>query len=132
MIAAAVMATAAAAQEKPAPAAGKIGFVNTDRMLRDSRTSQQVQKTLEAEFQKREREIAGGPKGDIDRRMNALAEDMNLRREDALKEFVEKANRIIRRIGLEEKFDAVFREAAYFSTRIDITDRVIKELDAGR
>lgn len=134
MIAAALVAAAAgtAAAQQPAPAVSKIGFVSTERVLRDSRASQQVQKGLEAEFQKREREIAGGPKGDIEKRMSGLAEDMNLRREDALKQFIEKTNGTIRRIAEAEKFDIVFLEAAYANARIDLTDKVIKELDAGR
>ena len=134
MIAAALLAAAAcpAAAQQPAPAVSKIAFVDTERVLRDSRASQRVQKSLEAEIQKREREIAGGPKGDIDRRMNGLAEDMRMRREIELKQFIEKTDRIIRRIAEAEKIDAVFSSASYSSARIDITDRVIKALDAAR
>jgi outer membrane protein len=133
MIAAAavVMAWPAAAQQ-PAPGAYKVGIVNVPRVMRDSRVSQQAQKRLEAEFQKREREIAGGPALDIERRGNALAEDMNVRREEALKQFVEKTNGVVRRIAEAEKFDVVFFEAVYASARVDLTDKVIKELDAGR
>ena len=122
----------AVAQQPPAPAAYKIGFVNTERVMRDSRASQQVLKSLEAEFQKREREIDAGPKGEIERRKALLVEDMNLKREDALKQFIDKTNGVIRRIAEAEKFDAVFLEAAYTSARIDITDRVIKAVDAAR
>ena len=43
----------APAQQPSAPASYKIGFVNTERVMRDSRASQQIQKNLEAEFQKR-------------------------------------------------------------------------------
>lgn len=134
MIAAAVMAAAAwpAAAQQPAPPAYKVGIVNVPRVMRDSRVSQLAQKSLEAEFRKREREIAGGPAPDVERRGNALAEDMNLRREEALKQFVEKTNGVVRRIAEAEKFDAVFFEAAYASARVDLTDKVIKQLDAGR
>ena len=64
MIAAAVMATAAAAQQ-PAPHASKIGYVSATRVLHDSRAAQKVQQELEAEYQKRYKEIAAGPKEEI-------------------------------------------------------------------
>jgi outer membrane protein len=139
MIAAGVMATAVAlaageatAQQPAAPASHKIGFVSTERVMREARVSQQAQKELEAEFKKRDQEIAGGPQGDIERRRNALLEDMSQRREEALKQIVDKANAMIRRIAEEENFDAVFLEAAYAAPRIDLTAKVIKALDAAR
>jgi len=57
---------------------------------------------------------------------------MNQRRDDALRRLILKTNDIIRRIAEAEKFDVVFLEAAYHNARIDLTDKVIKELDAGR
>ena len=38
---------------------GKFGFVHTERVLRDSVPAQRAQKQIEAEFQKRDRELAG-------------------------------------------------------------------------
>ena len=52
--------------------------------------------------------------------------------DEALKQIVDDANAIIRRIAEEEKFDAVFVEAAYANPGIDITAKVIKALDAAR
>ena len=133
-LAAALLAVAAgsAQAQQPAPASYKIGFVSTERILRDSRTAQQLQKGVEAEFAKRAKDIEAGPKADIERRKAALADDMNMKRDDLLKLFIDKTNSIIRRVAEAEKFDAVFLEAAYFSTRIDITDRVIKAVDSER
>jgi outer membrane protein len=84
-----------------------------------------------AERQKRASE-AGKLEADIARRRNEFAEEFNLRREEALKQLVDKANAIIRRLAEQENFDLVFFEAAYVSTRIDLTDRVIKALDAAK
>ena len=133
-LAAALLAVAAgsAQAQQPAPASYKIGFVSTERILRDSRTAQQLQKGVEAEFAKRAKDIEAGPKADIERRKAALADDMNMKRDDLLKLFIDKTNGIIRRVAEAEKFDAVFLEAAYHSTRIDITDRVIKAVDSER
>ena len=119
----------AAAQE----AAGyKIGFVNPERVMRDSRSSQKAQKELEAEFSKRGKEVAGAPAAERERRGIAMNEDMNLRRDEALKQLVDRTNAIVRRIAEAEKFDAVFFDAAFASKRIDLTDRIIKAVDAER
>jgi len=40
-----------------AHAQGKIGFVNTERILRDSTPAQRAQKKIEGEFQKRDQEL---------------------------------------------------------------------------
>ncbi len=133
-IAAALLAAAfpAAAQQAQAPALYKIGYVDTERVLRDSRSSRQVQKGLDDEFTRRAQEIDAGPPAEKERRKAALADEMNMKREISLKEFVDKANDVLRRLAEAEKFDAVFFEAAYASTRIDLTDKVIKALDGGR
>ena len=112
--------------------APKIGFVNTERVMREARAPQLAQKNLEAEFQKRDRDIAGGPPADMERRRNALAEEFSQRRDDALKQVVDKANAMIRRVAEQEKIDVVFVEAAYANARIDITEQVIKALDSER
>jgi outer membrane protein len=134
MIAAGLAAAAAfpAAAQQPAPHVSRIGYVNTERVLHDSRAAKKVQQELEAEFQKREKDIAAGPKEEIERRRSGLAEDMNVRRDEELKQIIIRINDIVRRLAVAEKIDAVFLEAIYFNARIDLTDKVIKELDGGR
>jgi outer membrane protein len=165
MVAACVVALAAfpAAAQAPAPAMYKIGFVDTNRVMRDSRVAQAARKSIEADFQKREQEIAAGEarlkrlaaelekgaalpaaerqkrtaeagklQGDLVRRRNEFAEELNLRREEALKSIVDKANGIIKRIAEQENYDLVFFEATYVNPRIDLTDKIIKALDAAK
>ena len=110
----------------------KVGYVNGERVMREAREAQQAAKALEAEFRKRQQEIAGGPKDDVEKNMRALSEDMNAKREEAQKQFGAKAGAVIRRIGQQEDFDAVFLEAAYAAAGVDLTDKVIRALDAGR
>ncbi len=131
MLSVLVVAASAAAQQA-SPAGDKVGVVNANRVMKDSRVSKEMYKNLEAEFKKREREIEAGPKADIERRKAVLAEDAAQRREDAVKQFIEKTNAAIRRIAVAEKFDIVFLDAAYVNARIDLTDKVIREIDAGR
>ncbi|HTM61709.1 MAG TPA: OmpH family outer membrane protein, partial [Burkholderiales bacterium] len=42
------------------------------------------------------------------------------------------ANRVIRQIAEQEKYDIIFQDAVYASPRIDLTDKVIKSLDSGK
>ena len=136
MIAAAVMATTAAAQQPaakppPGPASGKVGYVNPERVMLLSRSTRKSKQDLDDKYQRLVKEIDAGPKDQIERRRIALDEDIGVQREDALKLFFEKTNRIIRHIAMEENFDIVFLEAVYASALVDLTERVIKEFDAG-
>jgi outer membrane protein len=160
---AALAAPAAAQAPLSAPSAGsKFGFVHTERILRDSIPAQRAQKKIEAEFQKRDRELAGIAAdlkrmqaeidkdamtmsesqrrtkerefGDLNRefqrKQREFREDLNQRRNEELAQVVEQANRVIRMIAEQEKFDIIFQEMpAYVSPRIDITEKVIKALE---
>jgi len=111
---------------------GKIAFVNPARVMAESKLTSAAKKALDAKHQKLAKQIEAGPKEQIERRMAALDQDLNLEREDALRQYVDKTNSVIRRIALADNLDVVFVDAAYFGKNIDITDKVIRELDAGR
>ena len=66
---------------------------------------------------------------DFQKRQRDYREDVNQRRNEELSQVVEQANRIIRQIAEQEKYDIIFQEAAYANPRIDITDKVIKAMD---
>jgi len=160
----AAAAGAAAAQDAKPALLGKFGFVNTERILRDAAPAQRAQKKIEAEFQKRDQELArvadqlkrmqddldknsvtmseaqrrnrerefGELNRDFQRKQREFREDLNQRRNEELAQVVEQANRVIRQIAEQEKFDIVFQDAVFASPRIDITDKVIKALEAGK
>ncbi|HUQ74650.1 MAG TPA: OmpH family outer membrane protein [Burkholderiales bacterium] len=162
----ALAATSAPAQDKPAAPAltGKFGFVNTERILRDATPAQRAQKKIEAEFQKRDQELArladqlkrmqeelekngvtmsetqrrtkerefADLNREFQRKQREFREDLNQRRNEELAQVVEAANRVIRQIAEQEKYDIIFQDAVFASPRIDITDKVIKALEAGK
>jgi outer membrane protein len=167
VLAAALAAAAlplAAQQPPPPPLTGKLGFVNTERILRDAQPAQRAQKKIEAEFQKRDQELAkiaeqlkrmqddldrnsvtmgeaqrrnrerefADLNRDFQRKQREFREDLNQRRNEELAQVVELANRVIRQIAEQEKFDIIFQDAVFASPRIDITDKVIKALDSGK
>jgi outer membrane protein len=158
-------ATAAGAQAPtPAPLTGKFGFVNTERILREAVPAQRAQKKIEAEFKKRDEDMAkiagelkklqdeleknavtmsenqrrnkerdfGELNRDFQRKQREFREDLNARRNEELAQVVQQANGVIRQIAEQEKFDIIFQDAVYASPRIDITEKVIKALEAGK
>ncbi len=62
------------------------------------------------------------------RQQREIREDLNLRRNEELASVQERATRVINRIAEQEHFDLIVQEAVFASSRIDITDRVIRAL----
>lgn len=58
LIAALLAPAALAFAQPPAPVAMKIGYVNTERILREAAPAVRAQRKIEAEFQKRDQEMA--------------------------------------------------------------------------
>jgi outer membrane protein len=85
----------------------------------------------ESQRRNREREFADLNR-DFQRKQREFREDLNQRRNEELAQVVELANRVIRQIAEQEKFDIIFQDAVFASPRIDITDKVIKALEAGK
>ena len=94
-----------------------------DELEKDGVTMPEAQRrTKERDFSEQSR--------DFQRKQREYQEDVNVRRNEELAQVIEQANRIIRQIAEAEKYDIIFQEAAYANPRIDITDKVIKALDA--
>ena len=145
-----------------APAAAeKIGFVNTERIMRESAPAQRAQKKIEGEFMKRDQELTrlaeqikrmqedveknavtmaeaqrrvkerelGDADRDFQRKRREFQEDLNQRRNEELAQVLEQANRAIRAIAEQDKYDIIFQDAVYANPRIDLTEKVIKALE---
>ena len=140
----------------------KIGYVNADRVLRDATPAKAAQAKLEAEFGKREKELAdmanklkaAGEKldkdaptlaesernrrqrelveqnRDFDRKRREFQEDLTQRKNEELASVVERANKVMKQIFDSEKYDLIIQEAVFAGPKIDITDQVIKALNA--
>ena len=140
----------------------KIGYVNSDRVLRDAAPAKAAQAKLEGEFSKRERELADmaarlkaasdklekeaptlsdTERGrrqrelveqdrDLQRKRREFQEDLAQRKNEELATVVERANRVIKQIFDSEKYDVILQEVVFASGRVDITDKVIKALNA--
>jgi outer membrane protein len=140
----------------------KIGYVNSERVLREANLAKAAQIKLEAEFGKREkdlRDLEAKLRGaadklekdaptlaeaernrrqrdiveqdrDLQRKKREWQEDLNQRKNEELSAVVEKANRVIKQIFDNEKYDLILQDAIHFSARVDITKKVIDALNA--
>lgn len=60
----------------------------------------------------------------------AFAEDLNAQRNADVSSILDKANAVVGRVAREKGCDIVFQSAVYVNPHIDITDAVIRALDA--
>ena len=140
----------------------RVGFVNPDRVLREAQPAKAAQAKLEAEFSKREKDLAGqgdtlksasekferespalseaqrasrqrtlvDQDRDFQRKRREFQEDLNARKNEELQQVYERANRVVKQVAEAEKYDAILQEAIYINPKHDITDKVIKALNA--
>lgn len=139
----------------------KIGYVNSDRMLRDAAPAKAAQAKLEVEFGKREKELndaaarlktaadkfekeqvtlAESERGrrqrdlveqerDLQRKRREFQEDLAQRKNEELQIVLERANRVIKQVAENEKYDLIMQEAVYVNPKLDITDKVLSGLN---
>ena len=142
----------------------KIGYVNSERVMREANLAKAAQSKLEAEFGKREKDLAeqatrlkaaadklekDAPtlaEGERTRRQRELVEqdrefqrkrrefqeDLNQRKNEELASVLERANKVIKQIFDQEKYDLILQDAVHWSPRVDITKKVIDALNAGK
>lgn len=152
----AASATAGIAQEL------KIGFVNSERVMRESNLAKAASAKLETEFSRRDRELreAGArlqaaadklekelvllsdsekqrrqrelveSERDLQRKRREFNEDLQARRQEELQLVIERANKVVKQIFDQEKYDLIVQDALHASNRIDITKKVIDMLNA--
>jgi outer membrane protein len=154
-LAAALPALPAAAQDL------KIGYVNSERVLREATPAKAAQAKLEAEFGRRDKDLADQAARlksaadklekdaptlsetertrrqrelveqdrDLQRKRREFQEDLNQRRNEELAGVVERANRVIKQIFDQEKYDVILQEVVFAGPRVDITEKVIRALN---
>ena len=133
LILAALLAPAAlgAAAQSPAPLATmKIGYVNTERILRDAVPAMRAQKKIEAEFQKRDQELARladqlkRMQDDIEKNSVTMSESQRRGRE---REFGE-LNREFQRKQREFREDLNQRRNEELAQVVEQANRVINQI----
>jgi outer membrane protein len=139
-----------------------IGFVSTDRVLKEANTAKTAQTKLEQEFSKREKDLVDQgatlkstadkfereaptlpetqrqtrqkqlieQDRDLQRKRREFQEDLNARKNEELQLVISRANKVIKDIAVAEKYDFIFQDAVYVNPKHDITDKVLKALNA--
>ena len=142
----------------------KIGYVDLQRVLRDSQPAKAAQAKLEAEFSKREKDLADmaaklkAASERLDRDAPTLAEsernrrqrelveqdrefqrkrrefqeDLAQRKNEELAQVLDRANRAVKQIFDQEKYDLILQEVVFAGPRVDITRRVIDALNSAK
>jgi len=83
----------------------------------------------DSDRQAKERDLAALTR-ELQRKDRELREDFNRRRNEELSGMLEQINKVIRKMAEAEKFDIILQDAVYRSTRVDVTDKVLKALAA--
>lgn len=142
----------------------KIGYVNSERVLREATPAKLAQQRIEADFSKRQKDLndmaarlkSAGDKfekeaptlseaergrrqrdlveqdRDFQRRQREFQEDLTQRKNEELAAVVERANRVIKQIFDNEKYDLILQDVIFAGPRVDITNKVIDALNAGK
>ena len=138
-----------------AEAVQKIGFVDTDRVYRESKDAQSINKTLEQEFgsqfkhlrklekqgaelqklllsnklsadeQKRQQERMAKINKEYLALKSAVNEEYSLRRNEEFASMQQKANQALIELAKAEKYDVIVKDVVYVRSKFDVTDKLI-------
>ncbi len=114
-----------AKREKDLVDAGNALKAASDKFEREAPTLSESQRTA------RQRQLLEQDR-DFQRKRREFQEDLNARKNEEQQVVVERANRAVKQVAESEKYDVIFQEAVYIHPKHDITDKVIKALNAAR
>jgi outer membrane protein len=85
----------------------------------------------EGQRQQRQKQLIDQDR-EFQRKRREFQEDLTARKNEELQQVLERANRIVKQVAEQEKYDLVLQEAVYINPKHDITDKVIKALNAAK
>lgn len=83
----------------------------------------------ESERLKRQRELLEQGR-ELQRKRRETQEYMNQRKNEELAALIDRANVLVRQIFEQEKYDLILQEAVFVGPKVDITDKVIRAMNA--
>ena len=97
----------------------------SDKFEREAPTLAESQRTL------RQRQLV-----DQDRtfqtKRREFQEDLSARKNEELQLVIERANKVVKSLAETEKYDLILQESVYVNPKHDVTDKVIKALNASK
>ncbi|MDB5751318.1 MAG: hypothetical protein JWP65_1739, partial [Ramlibacter sp.] len=97
----------------------------SDKFEREAPTLSEAQRT------QRQKQLVDQDR-EFQRKRREFQEDLNARKNEELQQVLERANRVVKQVAEAEKYDLILQEAVYINPKHDITDKVIKALNAVR
>ena len=95
----------------------------TEKFEREAPTLAEGQRTT------RQRQLVDQDR-DFQRKRREFQEDLSARKNEELSQVLERANKVVKQVAEAEKYDVILQEAVYINPKHDITDKVIKALNA--
>ena len=97
----------------------------SDKFEREAPTLSEAQRT------QRQKQLVDQDR-EFQRKRREFQEDLNARKNEELQQVLERANKVVKQVAEAEKYDVVLQEAVYINPKHDITDKVIKALNAAK
>jgi len=95
----------------------------SDKFEREAPTLSETQRnTRQKQLMDQDREFQ--------RKRREFQEDLNTRKNEEQQIVIERANIAVKRVAETEKYDVIFQEAVYINPKHDITEKVLKSLNA--
>lgn len=95
----------------------------TEKFEREAPTMAESQRTA------RQRQLVDQDR-DFQRKRREFQEDLNARKSEELAQVLERANKVVKQVAEAEKYDVILQEAVYINPKHDITEKVLKVLNA--
>ena len=95
----------------------------SDKFERDAPTMSESQRLAQ------QRQLSDQDR-DFQRKRREFQEDLNARKNEELAKVLDAANRIVKQVAESEHYDVILQEAVYINPKNDITDKVIKAMNA--
>ena len=94
-----------------------------DKLDKDAPTLSESQKTT------RQKQIVDQDR-DFQRKRREFQEDLSARKNEELQQVLERANKVVKQVAEAEKYDLVLQEVVYINPKHDMTEKVLKALNA--
>lgn len=95
----------------------------TEKFERDAPTLSESQRAT------RQRQLVDQDR-DFQRKRREFQEDLNARKNEELSQMGDRINKVVKQLAEQEKYDIIVDQAVYINPKHDITDKVIKALNA--
>ena len=95
----------------------------SDKFEREAPTLSEAQRT------QRQKQLVDQDR-EFQRKRREFQEDLNARKNEELQQVLDRANRVVKQVAEAEKYDLIIQEAVYINPKYDITEKVIRALNA--